>query len=172
MTKEKKDNINDFLNSLKGKIIGAVTGLIILFLVAKWEAVVYTFDKGKSIEKQIQFESNLIDAMKNDSVVLTFLENEQFVKLFFQSTTVKNHIDQVGVELHDKIVLDVTKNDTNKVSMRSFVGMNAEVRDEQVLPILAEIVKSWNEKEIAKKKDVNTIIKKSVKPGSLKPHEF
>ena len=161
-----------FLNDFKGEILKAVIGLVVVFLIAKFDYVVSIFDKGKEIENQVQFESDLIRAMENDSVVLSFLENEKFIKLFFESETVKNHIEQVGVELHNKIVIDVTKTDSNKVSMRSFVGMNAEVRDEQVLPILSEIVKSWNEKEIAKKKDVNTIIKRSVKPGSLKPHEF
>jgi hypothetical protein len=172
MTEYKKNVVNDFLNSLSGKIVGAVTGLIILFLVAKWEAVVSTFDKGKGIEKQIQFEDNLVKAFKNDSVVLGFLENEKFVKLFFESPTVKKNIEQIGINLRSEIINDVTKNDSNKVSMRSFVGMEAEIRDEQVLPIISEIVKAWNEEKIANKKDIQTIIKKSVKPGSLKPYQF
>jgi len=161
-----------FLNDFKADIIKAVTGLVIVFLIAKFDYVVSIFDKGKSIEKQAEFESNLIDAFKSDSVFSSLMNNEKFVQLWFESKTVKSHINKIGEELHDKIVIDVTKSDSNKVSMRSFVGMNAEVRDEQVLPILSEMVKAWNEKEIAKKKDVNTIIKRSVKPGSLKPYEF
>jgi hypothetical protein len=161
-----------FLNDFKGEILKAVIGLVVVFLIAKFDYVVSIFDKGREIEKEIEFNSNLIQAFKYDSVVSSLLSNKKFVKLWFESPTVKSHINIIGEELHDKIVVDVTKGDSNKVSMRSFVGMNAEVRDEQVLPILSEIVKSWNEKEIAKKKDVNTIIKRSVKPGSLKPHEF
>jgi hypothetical protein len=162
MTKEEKNNsINDFFNSLKGKIIGAVTGLIVVFLVAKSELIISTFDKGKEIEAQIEFESKLKVALKKDSVVSSLMENEKFVKLLFESPTVKKHIEQIGEELHNKIVIDVTRSDSNKVSMRSFVGMGAGVRDEEVLPILTEIVKAWDEGGILTEKDIKEIVRKA-----------
>ncbi|MCK4967564.1 MAG: hypothetical protein KAS12_00790 [Candidatus Aenigmarchaeota archaeon] len=162
----------NFLKDFKGEILKAVIGLMVVFLIAKFDYVVSIFDTGKAIEKQTQFESNLKVALRKDSIVSSLMENKEFVKLLFESETVKKHINKIGEELHDKIVVDVTKSDSNKVSMRSFVGMGAGIRDEQVLPIIAEIVKAWNEKEVAKKKDVKTIIKNNVKPGSLKPAQF
>jgi hypothetical protein len=161
MTEEKKKTINDFFNSLKGKIIGAVTGLIVVFLVAKSELIISTFDKGQSVEKQIEFESNLKKAFAKDSVVSSLMKNEKFVKLLFESPTVQKNIEEIGEELHNKIVIDVTKNDTNKISIRSFVGMGAGVRDEQVLPIITEIVKSWNEGKIITDKDIDGIVRKA-----------
>jgi len=162
----------EFFKNFKGEILKAVIGLMVVFLIAKFDYVVSIFDTGKAIENQMEFESNLKIALKKDSVVFSLMQNKEFVKLLFESETVKNHINKIGEELHDKIVVDVTKNDSNKVSMRSFVGMGAGIRDEQVLPIIAEIVKSWNEKEVAKKKDVEIIIKKNVKSGSLKSIQF
>jgi hypothetical protein len=161
-----------FLNDFKGEILKALIGLIVVFLIAKFDYVVSIFDKGKEIENQVLFENSLIKSFENDSVIIGLLRNKKFVEIWFNSPEVKTQVNFIAEDLRNKIVLDVTKTDSNKVSMRSFVGMNAEVRDEQVLPILSEMVKAWNEKEIAKKKDVNTIIKRSVKPGSLKPHEF
>jgi hypothetical protein len=161
MTEGNQNKINDFLNSLKGKITGAVIGLIVLFLVAKWEAIISTFDKGKEIEKQIDFESSLTEALKKDTVVSSLMKNKKFVELLFDSPVVKKHIEKIGDKLHDKIVVDVTKNDTNKVSMRSFVGMGAGIRDEQVLPIITEIVKAWNEGAVLTDKDIDAIVRKS-----------
>ncbi len=161
-----------FLKDFKGEIIKAIIGVMVVFLIAKWDYVVETFHNGKNIEKQLQFEDNLIVAFKNDSIVTNLMENKAFVRLLFKSTAVQRHIKQIGDEIHDKIVVDVTKNDTNKVSMRSFVGMGAGVRDEQVLPIITEIVKAWNDKEVAKKKDITKAIKERVKSGSLKPAIF
>lgn len=150
-----------FLSELKSEWKKAVIGLIVVFVIAKYEYIVSVFDTGKQVEAQIEFEGNLKEALKKDSIVSSLMENEKFVKLLFQSPTVQKHIDQVGVELHDKIVEDVTKNDTNKVSMRSFVGMGAGIRDEQVLPIITEIVKSWNEGKVLTEKDVDEIVRKS-----------
>lgn len=155
------DIANEFLNSLKGKIIGAVAGLVVVFLIAKWDYVVARFDKGEEIAKQEVFEANLDKALKKPEIIKLLMENQEFVKLLFESPIVQKHIDEVGVELHDKIVLDVTKNDTNKVSMRSFVGMGAGVRDEQVLPILTEIVKAWNEGQVLTEKDVKDIVREA-----------
>jgi len=161
MTEARQNKINDFLNSLKGKIIGALTGLIVLFLVAKWDAILATFDKGQAIENQISFNSNLKTAFNNDSVVSALMANEKFVQILFQSPTVQKHIEEIGEEIHNKIVVDVTKNDSNKVSMRAFVGMGAGVRDEEVLPILTEIVKAWDEGKIITEKDIEGIVKKA-----------
>ena len=150
-----------FLSELKSEWKKAVIGLIVVFLIAKFDYVVAIFDTGKQVEAQIEFEVNLKEALKKDSIVSSLMENEKFVKLLFESPTVQKHIDQIGVELHDKIVLDVTKNDTNKVSMRSFVGMGAGIRDEQVLPIITEMVKSWNEGKVLTEKDIEAIVRKS-----------
>ena len=165
-----------FISELKNEWKKAIIGLIVVFLIAKWDYIVSTFDKGKEVENQITFEENLKEALQKDSIVLALMENEKFVKILFESHTVRSHIDKMTQELekeiHDKIVEDVTKNDTNKVSMRAFVGMGAGVRDEQVLPIITQIVKDYNDEKIAKKADITKAIKRSVKGSALKPAQF
>ena len=151
----------NFLKDFKGEILKAIIGLMVVFSIAKWDYIISTFDNGKQIEKRIEFESNLKAALKKDSIVLSLMENKEFVKLLFESEIVQDHINKIGIELHDKIVINVTKNDSNKVSMRSFVGMGAGIRDEQVLPIITEIVKSWNEGKIITDKDIDEIVKKA-----------
>jgi len=169
---QKTDNINNFLNTFKGKIIGAICGMIVVFLVAKWDAVVETFNAGENIQKEQEFNTDLIKAFNTDSVTDALMSNEEFAKKILNHPVISKYVEKVGVELHNRIrnqiVEDVIKNDTNKISMRSFVGKEADIRDEQVLPLLAEIIKAYKEKEFAKKKDVKNIIKQEIKPTSLK----
>jgi len=159
--------VNDFLNTLKGKIIGAVTGLIVVFLVAKWEYVKSTFDNGVQIEKESKFNHNLVRAFKTDSItdlaVDKLMSNPKFAKKILEHPDVKNYVDEVGKGLRDEIVENVVKSDSNKVSMRSFIGKEADIRDEQVLPLISEIVKAWKDGYLMTKKEAEVYIKKELK---------
>lgn len=169
---QKTEKINNFLNTFWGKLSGAIAGLLVLFLVNQWDAVVETFSAGENVQRQEEFNGDLIKAFNTDSVVDALMANEEFAKKILNHPVITKYVEEVGVELHDRIrdqiVEDVTRSDTNKISMRSFIGKEADIRDEQVLPLLADIIKAWKEKELAKKKDVKNIIKQEIKPSSLK----
>jgi hypothetical protein len=149
-----------WLGALKSDIGKAIIGLIVVFLVAKWDYVVSKFDAGVAIEEQSEFNNNLAEALETDSIVAKFMENDEFITIFFESSVVQNHIADLGKELRNSIVEDVTRSDTNKISMRSFVGKEADIRDEQVLPLLAEIIKAWKDGDLMTEKDVEDIIKR------------
>jgi len=165
-------DLGAWFSSKAKSVITYILSMATLVVVAKWDAVVSTFDKGAEIEKMEIIKSDMKAALQDTSVLNAAFSNPNFVATFFNNPTVNKKIEELGVELHnrirDQIVEDVIKNDTNKISMRSFVGKEADIRDEQVLPLLAEIIKAYKEKEFAKKKDVKNIIKQEIKPTSLK----
>jgi hypothetical protein len=47
--------------------------------------------------------------------------------------------------------------------MRSFIGMKTGMRDEDVLPALAELMDAWEEGELMTKKQADAYIKKTLK---------
>lgn len=133
--------INDFLNTLKGKIVGAIIGVIIVFLVAQWDAVVDTFDKGAQVEKQVDFNTMLIEASKDKEVVKAFLESESFVNVFFSSPLVQKNITEIGNELHAEIINQRISKDSTKVSMRDYNAAGLNMHPDSVLPFQLSIFK-------------------------------
>ena len=133
--------MNDFLNSLKGKIIGAITGIVAMFLMTQWDSIVETFATGENIEKQTEFNAYLIKAMETDSINRAFLDNDHFVEIFFNSPTVKKHVNEVGNELHAKIIAQRISKDSNKVSSRDYIGAAVNMHPDSVLPFQAKMVK-------------------------------
>ena len=155
--------MNDFLNTLKGKLIGAICGLIILFLVTEQESIKATFNNGVAIEKQIEFDINLKQALKSDSIASIIMENENFVKLLFTSPIVKQHTDNLGKQLRKQIIADVMQKDTNKVSSRSYVAIELGIRDEAYLPLLTSVLGAFDRGELLTKEDADTYIKAEFK---------
>lgn len=68
-----------------------------------------------------------------------------------------------GTKIRNNIIEDVLKKDTNKISMRSFIGMKTGLRDEDVLPELAELLNAWKNGELMTKKEADSYIKKEVR---------
>lgn len=155
--------MSKFLQDFKGDIIKAIIGLIVVFLVSKWDGIVATFSTGANTEKQEEFEKSLSKAMENEDVVKKFLENDKFVDLFFESKLVREHTAQLGDGLRDQIIEDVMKKDTNKISMRSFIGMEIGVRDEDVLPLLSKLLDAYNKGEIMTKEEADDFIRREIR---------
>jgi hypothetical protein len=155
--------MNDFLNTLNGKLIGAICGIIILFLVTKWESIKATLDNGVAIEKQGEFNTNLKQALKTDSIASIIMENEHFVELLFASPIVKQHTDDLGKELKKQIIEDVLRKDTNKVSSRSYVAIQLGIRDEAYLPLLTNVLGAFDRGELLTKEDADKYIEAEFK---------
>jgi hypothetical protein len=89
--------------------------------------------------------------------MIELLNNKRFIQFLLESDEVKEFEKQAGMKIRDEIVEQVTKSDTDKVSMRSFLGKEIGLRDEDVLPFLAEFMKQYKDGEIATKEDVKKI---------------
>ena len=147
------------LSALKDKTIVLI--VLVLGVVGKqvWDYV----QKGAQVDVDNHIEEIVVKSLQKDEVVRILLQNPNVVRMILESDEVKEFTEQAGQDIHDKIVEDVTRSDTNKVSMRSFVGMEAGVRDEQVLPILAKIVKAWNEGEITTNKQLEEYVDREIR---------
>jgi hypothetical protein len=108
------------------------------------------------IQKGGQAEFNeAVDARINEK-----LENPIFVKMLLSHPEVLNFTDDAGMKIRNAIIEDVMKKDTNKISMRSFLGKEVGVRDEKVLPLMAALLKAFDEGKLMTEDDVEALIKK------------
>lgn len=118
------------------------------------------------------------DAFYNavDSVFVIKIKDPETLNEILNSEEVTKFSEEAGVKVRNAIIEDVMKKDTNKISMRSFIGMKTGLRDEDVLPALAKLMKAWENGELMTKAQADAYItgqiKKQVKPGSLKPAQF
>jgi len=156
----------------KGWILASVLGLLSSSYYFGKDVVTDYLDR----KEQAEFNGNLIEASTNDSVVLAFLNNPVFIKLFFESPMVQEQITHLGTdiskEIHNNIVSDIIKKDTNKVSSRAYVAKELEIRDEAYLPLLVKALRAVKDKENASKADVKGIIKREVKPEARRVPVF
>jgi len=111
--------VNDFLNSLKGKIVGAVVALIVFSLVSKWDNVVKTFDEGVEAQEVSAFNSRLDTALSfrfKDPIFMTkYVINSPFF------------IDWRRNE-RDLIITNMKQRDSSQINMSAYLssitGMN------------------------------------------------
>jgi len=89
-----------------------------------------------------------------------------------ESEEVKKFEEEAGMKIRDEIVEQVTKTDTNKVSMRSFLGKEVGIRDEQVLPLLAALLKAYEEGDIATKEELTRTVNREIRRRNANAAEF
>jgi len=151
-----KDKIID---ELKGKAVLIIVGIVLVVANQIWSYI----QKGAEADVNAKIESVVFKSLQKDEIVSQLMTNPRLVKMILESEAVKEFTDKAGQDIHDKIVENVTKSDSNKVSMRSFVGTQAGIRDEQVLPVISEIVKAWNEGKITTKEELEKYVDREIK---------
>ena len=92
-------------------------------------------------QEQISFNENLIQAAETDSVAQAFLENESFVRMFFSSPKVQEHIEELGIELHQSVVDQIISKDTTKISTRDYNAAGLNMHPDSVLPFQLSVLK-------------------------------
>jgi hypothetical protein len=145
------------INDLKSEWKKALIGLIVVTVIAKGEKIVGYFETGKEAEDAAKMEVMLVKSLQKDAVMIELLNNKRFIQFLLESDEVKEFEKQAGMKIRDEIVEQVTKSDTDKVSMRSFLGKEIGLRDEDVLPFLADFMKQVKEGNIATKEDIKEI---------------
>jgi hypothetical protein len=123
-----------------------------------------------------EFKADMAEALKDTAIVNGFFNNPAFLATFFNNPNVIKKIDVMGdnieKEIHDNIVDAIKKSDTNKVSSRSYVAKELEIRDEAYLPLLVKALKAVKEEENVTKKEVKGIIRREVKPEARRVPVF
>jgi hypothetical protein len=98
-----------------------------------------------------------------DSVVTMKVTDPEMISMLLESSEVKEAQHQAAEDIRNTIIEDVMKKDTNKISMRSFLGMKTGLRDEDVLPALGALLDAHVKGEIMTKKEADAHIKKALR---------
>ena len=150
-----------FITDLKTEWKKAVIGLIVVIGISKGEQIIGYFETGKGLEEEKRTEEVIIKALGKEEIITQLLKNPKFVQLILESPEVKKYEERIGMELRDDIVEQVTKTDSTKVAMNSYLGKEVGIRDEQVLPLLANLLKAFDKEEIATKEELTKIKNKN-----------
>jgi hypothetical protein len=120
---------NNIISYIKGK---AVTGILIILAFVGSKIWDYT-------QKGAEADINAII----DKRIENKLNDNQLVQQLLNSKKVKEFTDNAGKQIKDAIAKDIMRKDTNKVSMRSIIGVEANLRDENVPYDLGKMLKDY-----------------------------
>jgi len=128
--KKNQSIVNDFLNSLKGKIIGAVCGVLCVFLIAKWDYVVKTFNYGKETKADIEFNNKL------DSALTLKIQSKDFMsKVMTSPFMIDYKRDQ-----HNEFINESLRKDSSKVKMSAYLSLKTGMTNEAVMDSLVSLL--------------------------------
>ncbi len=143
-------------------------GLLLLGVVAKlaWD----TFQVGAEVKYQAHFQETMkTDGVKN--IVKTQIVEEidgamddaNLWKKAFGNDHLVDYVSDKVAEAKQHIVDDVLRADTSKIDFVSGLGVLSGKRNEDIMPILAKIVKAIDDGDIMFKDDVEKYIEKEIK---------
>jgi len=155
--------LNDFLNTLKGKIVGAACVLIVVFLTAKWDSVVETFSTGENIQKQADFNSRMMKSVNNDSVFNALINNPKFIDKMLGHPKVQEFTDNAGMNIRDAIITDVTKKDSTKLNVNAYLSKELGIRDEDFLPLMKNLLEAYKNGDLMTKDQAKAYIEKELR---------
>jgi hypothetical protein len=161
-----------FITDLKTEWKKAVIGLIVVIGISKGEQIIGYFETGKGLEEEKRTEEVIIKALGKEEIITQLLKNPKFVQLILESPEVKKYEERIGMELRDDIVEQVTKTDSTKVAMNSYLGKEVGIRDEQVLPLLANLLKAFDKEEIATKEELTKVVNREIRRINNNHNEF
>lgn len=141
-------------DELKSKGVLIVSGIVLVICNQVWTYI----QQGAKADIDKKIEQVVVKSLHKEDILKEVIKNPRFVELILESEEVKKYEDEAGMRIRDEIVEQVTKSDSNKVSMRSFIGKEIGVRDEDVLPLLSELLKAYNKGELSTKEDVQRIV--------------
>lgn len=121
---------NKAIEYIKNKAV--TIGLIVLAFIGSkvWD---YT-------QKGAEADINSIIDKRIDSK----LDDNHLVQKLLDSKRVKEFTDNAGKQIKEAISKDIMRQDTNKVSMRSIIGIEANLRDENVPYNIGKLLKDYN----------------------------
>lgn len=160
-----KDKI---INELKSKAVLIIVGAVLVVANQIWSYV----QKGAQADVDNHIEEVVTNALQKEDIIKELMKNPRFVQLILESEEVKKFEKEAGMRIRDEIVEQVTKSDTNKISMRSFLGKEVGIRDEQVLPLLANLLKAYEEGDIATKTELTRVVNREIRRVNNNNNEF
>lgn len=155
--------MKQFFNELMSEWKKVLIGLITVFVVSKWEAIMTTFSTGAETERIEEFKADMKVALKDTAVLNSVFEDPVFVATFFAHPTVDKKVKELGIELHKKVVHQIIQKDSTKVSTRDYISAEINMHPDSVLPFQAKFWRMVREGKMATKTDVKEIAKETAK---------
>ena len=146
-----------------------LVGVIMLGLVGFGDKIIDIFNTGAEVEFKNEVATTFTVKEGTpfynavDSVVTLKVKDPALISLLLESDEVVEAQHQAALDIRNTIIEDVMKKDTNKISMRSFLGMKTGLRDEDVLPALAKLLDSWEKGELMTKRQADAYVTRKVK---------
>ena len=162
MSSVDKSWVAKFKDALDMKTI-AIALIVLTYVVEKvWGYI--------EVGAQTEFEASVAKTFTGssfynavDSVFTVKITDPAILNKILTSTEVVKFSDEAGDKIRNAIIEDVMRQDTNKISMRAFIGMKIKMRDEDVLPALAELMNAWNKVELMTKEQADVYVTRKVK---------
>ena len=132
---------------------------IFLFLLTAFGGFTWTL---------IQKGSEVTINEKIDARIESKLSDAHLIEMLLNTDKIKDFTSKAGKDIKAKIIEDVIRKDSNKVSMRAFIGSEIGIRDEQVLPLLAKILMSYKSGDIPTVKKLDSLIKRHTKENRIR----
>jgi len=89
-----------------------------------------------------------------DQRIETKVTDSKLVKTMLESDQVKEFTEEAGESIRDKIIEDVTKTDSNKINQNAYFGKELGIRDEDVTPLMLELLKEYKSGNLVKQRDI------------------
>jgi hypothetical protein len=148
MTEKKISKI--FASKLKERLIMVLIGGIFAGGVMVWEYV----QKGREQEKFEQFKSDALRLVEQESKLPNLLTK------IMESDFIRDFADDKQALIESTIVDQVLREDSAKVGLQTYLGRETGMRDEDIYPLLAKLIKAYNDGQIMTEDDVKEMIRK------------
>jgi hypothetical protein len=156
------------ISELKSKAVLIIVGAVLVVANQLWSYI----QKGAEADIDNKIEEVVVASLQKEDIIKELMKNPRFVQLILESEEVRKFEEEAGMRIRDEIVERVIKSDTNKVSMRSFLGKEVGIRDEQVLPLLAALLKAYEEGDLATKEELTRTVNREIRRANANTAEF
>jgi hypothetical protein len=128
-----------------------LVGVVLIFAGEKIGEYVI---KGTEADMSAFVQERVIEELGKEENIKKLMQNPEYFRMMLNSPQVKEYTSNVGMELRDGIIEDITKEDSTKINQNAFLGKELGIRDEAVTPLLLELLKDYKEGKIATKEDI------------------
>jgi len=144
----------------KSKLMDKLVTVLIAGLFASGAATWNYFHTNVKVgqeHKELEKHKALNMKLLNDKNSL-----EEILEVVMSNSFVSSFVENKKLEVQDKIVELINKDDSSRVALETFLGKQTGYRDEDILPLLAQILKAFKEGDIMTKEDAEGYIKREI----------
>lgn len=137
----------DIIKAIWKKAKVWVIGFLITSLSTAYYFTKDVIDDYRHREHIAELKSDMKEVLQDTAVINSLFNNPDFVAVFFNNPNVNKKIEELGVELHKKVVINIIEKDSNKVSSRDYISAGINMHPDSVLPFQLKVFKFFKKLE-------------------------